>query len=849
VAIKVSGARYSERFEREARLVASLNHPNICQLHDVGPNYLVMELVEGPTLAERIRQGPVPLDEALAIARQISEALEAAHEKGRVHRDLKPANIKITPEGMLKLLDFGLAKVAEEPTAGGDPSESPTKTISPTRTGVILGTAAYMSPEQARGSAVDKRADIWAFGCVLFEMLAGKAAFEGESTSDVLAAVLRAEPDWGALPAATPARIRKLLRRCVERDRKQRLRDIGEARIAIDAPEAEEAPPRTSPRVWPWALALAIALCFGAVGWWWRATRPAPLRRLVRLSAGFEPGTLLDRFRGTWPVISPDGTRIVIAESEPSGKWRLATRGLDQSQFVILPGTERAWMPFFSPDGQWVGFFADGKLKKMPVQGGGAVTLCDATGLLKGASWSDDGIIVAGFNGAGLLEVSAGGGAPTVLTRLSREKGETSHGWPQILPGAETVLFTAYGGEAFDDSEIDAISLKTGERRTVYKGGFFGRYLSDGHLVFLRRNILYAAPFDLRRLVLTAAPQPVIEEVNGNVNGGGDIDFSRNGAVVYVRTKGPSFRHFLAWLDSKGRGQPIETTPGIYESPRFSPDGKRLAYSLPAGPVQADIWVKDIERGTVSRLTHLPGRSNVPLWTPDGRGIVFVATHHNNPGLYWIRADGTGEAQLLKSERLFPSSFSPDGKRLAYALMYPDRHAEIWTAPLEGDSGHPRFGKPEAFLRTSYAEMYPVFSPDGHWLAYTSNESGTFELYVRPFPGPEGKLQVSTGGGSYPVWAHKQHQLFFLTPDWGIMVLDYAIQNGSFVPGRPRLWGPKGLEFLGGNYPYDLGPDDERFAVVQDTAPAEQEQRPTESVVVLLNFFDELRRRISVGGK
>jgi serine/threonine-protein kinase len=548
-------------------------------------------------------------------------------------------------------------------------------------------------------------------------------------------------------------------------------------------------------------------------------------------------------------VISPDGTRIVMAESEPSGKWRLATRALDQSQFVTLPGTERVWMPFFSPDGQWIGFSADGKLKKMPVQGGGVVTLCDAPGQFKGASWSDDGNIVAGFNGAGLLRVSAGGGVPTVLTRLSKENGEAAHGWPQILPGGESVLFTAYGAESFDDAEIEVVFLKTGERRTVYKGGFFGRYLSSGHLVFLRRNTLYAAPIDLRRLVLTAAPQPLIEEVNGNVNGGGDIDFSPNGTVVYVTTKGPSFRHFLAWLDSKGEDQPIEATLGTYESPSLSPDGKRLAFSLPVGPVQADIWVKDIERGTLSRLTHLPGRSNKPLWTRDRKGVVFVATQNSAPGLYWTRADGAGEAQLLMSARfyLFPCSFSPDGKRLAYFQMYPDRHAEIWTVPLEGDSSHPRLGKPEAFLRTSYAEQYPVFSPDGHWLAYASNESGIFELYVRPFPGGEGKLQVSTGGGSYPIWSRNQHQLFSLTPDWRIMVLDYAVQNGSFVPGRPRLWSPKGLEFLGGNYPYDLAPDGKRFAVVLDTAPTEREQRPTESIVVMLNFFDELRRRVPRG--
>jgi serine/threonine-protein kinase len=395
VAIKISAARFSERFEREAGVIASLNHPNICQLYDVGPNYLVMELVEGPTLADRIRQGALPLDEALAIARQIAEALEAAHEKGRVHRDLKPANVKITPDGVVKLLDFGLAKAAEEPVATGNLSDSPTQTISPTRAGVILGTAAYMSPEQARGAAVDKRADIWAFGCVLYEMLSGKLTFHGETTTDVLAAVLKEEPDWSRIPA----KVQPLLRRCLAKNPKYRLRDIGDAMPLVEG--GPEVAPAAQSRSWPLIAALAVGLSVAAVGWW-RAARSVlpPSYPLVQLSASLPFGTGISE-NGQQVALSPDGRRIAVSMRDASGKYQLATRTLDQAQFVPLSGTEGALTPFFSPDGQWIGFSADGKLKKIAVQGAAPVTLCDAPGPAPGfygASWSDDDNIVAALN-------------------------------------------------------------------------------------------------------------------------------------------------------------------------------------------------------------------------------------------------------------------------------------------------------------------------------------------------------------------------------------------------------------------------------------------------------------------
>jgi len=515
VAIKVSSARFSERFEREARVIASFNHPNICQLYDVGPNYLVMELVEGPTLADRIQQGPLPLDEALGIVGQIADALDAAHEKGRVHRDLKPANVKITPEGVVKLLDFGLAKAAEEPAATSDPSNSPTRTISATRAGVILGTAAYMSPEQARGAIVDKRTEIGAFGCVLYEMLSGKPAFRGETTPDILAAVLKEEPDWNQIPA----RVQPLVRLCLVKDPKHRMRDIGDA-MALLQSAPDMAPARS--RFWLWALVTAIfavPLCVAGIGWW-RASNRAPLRPMVQLSAELSPETTVDRFRGGDQLaVSPDGMRIAAAVRDlASGKRHLVTRRLDQSEFAALSGTEGANEPFFSPDGQLIAFFANGKLKKIAVQGGTPLTLCEAPNPI-GGSWGDDENIIAALNDAeGILwRISSSGGVPTPATELDKNNGERAQRSPQVLPGSRAVLFTSVTSRGrTDDADIDVLSFKTGERKAVRRGAV-GRYLATsngaGHLVYMHQGTLFAVPFDLSPLMVRGAAQPVLEDV------------------------------------------------------------------------------------------------------------------------------------------------------------------------------------------------------------------------------------------------------------------------------------------------------------------------------------------------
>ena len=813
VAIKVSAAQFSERFEREARVIASLNHPNICQLHDVGPNYLVMELVEGPTLGDRIRQGNLPVDEALAIARQIAEALDAAHEKGKVHRDLKPANVKITPEGVVKVLDFGLAKAPDDNTTTGHSGISPTRTMPLTGPGVIVGTAAYMSPEQARGAAVDKRADIWAFGCVLYEMLSGKPAFQGETPSDILAAALKEEPDWSRIPA----KMQPLVRRCLMKDPKYRLRDIGDAMLLVDGVSD------------PGLTRL-----------------PQPL---LRVSVELSPGATLSRSQGGQVALSADGTRIAIVEQVAPAEFRLATRRLDESEFVHLSGTEGALMPFFSPDGQWIGFFADGKLKKIAVQGGAAITLCEAASPL-GASWGDDDNIIAVLNvgKSGLLRIPSGGGTPTPVTELNREKGDFGHVFPQVLPDSRAVLFG--NGPEGPSGSIDVLSFQNGERKTLQRGVSLGRYLSSGHLVYMQQNTLFAAPFNLRRLEVTGAPQSVLHDVSVGPQGNRNVDFSQTGTVAYVSGKELPGKFAIFWLDSAGKVQPLHLAPGFYLSPRFSPDGKRLAFSMYISPVEGNVWVKDLERGTTSRLTSLPGHNTSPVWTPDGRSIVFGSVFGAAPGMYWIRSDGSGEPQRLTEGKTiqFPYSFSPDGKRLAFLQLSTGGHPEIWTAPVEvgRDRSAPlaRLGEGEPFLATRFSVGQPAFSRDGRWLAYSSNETGAYEVYVRPFSGPGGKTPISTGGGRCPIWSRHARKLFFLGPDGRIMAVGYTASGDSFEAGKPQVWSPKPLLVVVGLHPYDLAPDGKRFAaVLYPDGTAEQEAKPTTSVTVILNFFDELQRR------
>ena len=834
VAIKVSTQQFTERFEREARAIAALNHPNICTLYDVGPNYLVMEYIEGQALA-----GPVPLDEALRFAAQIAEALAAAHEKGIVHRDLKPANIKITPEGVVKVLDFGLATAAE-PEVEQNPETLPTLTMRATQLGMIVGTAAYMAPEQARGKKVDRRADIWAFGVVLYEVLTGQRLFEGETISDILAQVLTKQPDW----TLVPAEMRRLLQMCLQQDPKQRLQGIGDWRLLMEDVPAI-APSRSRFRNGGWVAAgvLAVALIVALVMLW-----PRPIQHpLMRMSVDLGPEAVAGP--RTTVAISPDGTRIVFPMRGTDGKQQLATRLLDQATPTLLPGTEDAADPFFSPDGQWIGFSADAKLKKISVLGGAAVTLCDAPAM-RGASWGDDGNIIAALNAAeGLSRIPAGGGMPGLLTKPSRE--ERTHRWPQVLPGASAVLFMASANaNVYDDANLQALSLKTGEIKILVRGGYFGRYLptngSTGHLVYIHEGVLFGVPFDPVKLELRGAAVPVLEDMAGDPSsGGGQLDFSRAGIFAYQSGKSSAQGYPVVWLDSTGKTQPLIATPSVYNSPRFSPDGRRLALSMTSAKGR-DVYVYDTQRDALSRLTFT-GQGNTPIWTPDGRHIVFWSAG----SFWWIRADGAGEAQrLLESKnQMFLSSFSPDGRRFAYTEITPETKGDSWILPLDlSDSEHPKPGKPEMFLHTPFSEGAAVFSPDGRWLSYTSDESGKFEVYVRPFQSsqgrPGGKWQISTGGGSYSFWSRDGRELLFEALDNRIMVADYIVKGDSFMAGKPRVWSDTQIRPAAVlSPPLDLAPDGKRLAILPRDAPAEA-QRGSVHVTFLLNFFDELRRRV-----
>ncbi len=823
------------RFQREAEVLAALNHPNIAQIYGVEDRALVMELVPGKTL-----KGPLPIETALDYAKQIAEALEAAHEKGITHRDLKPSNIMITAAGVVKVLDFGLAAQSREH------EERETLTTSPTSSGMILGTAAYMSPEQARGETVDKQADIWAFGAVLYEILTGKQAFSGETASDTLASVLKNEPEWNRVPQ----RAQRLLRRCLEKDPTHRLHDIADAMALVD----EVAPAKSAParsRLGMIALAVAaLAVLVARTGL--AVCHAGSAAPAGGLNAEITTDAPLARARGGGVLaLSPNGTRLALTSRGIDGKVRLHTRLLNQDEVTPLAGTENAFSPFFSPDGEWIGFFADGKLKKISAEGGAAVTLSDAPDP-DGASWGDDGNIVAALNGsggAGLWRVSAAGGRPVPLTKLN--PGEVTHRWPQVLPGSQAVLFTAHSQFGnYDDANIDVVSLQTGERRTVQRGGFFPRYLASskgtGHLIYLHQSTLFAVPFDFGRLALDGVPAPVLEDVSSTATAGGDFASSEprsgEGTFVYLRGKGPGPP--ISWLDRAGKIQPLHAPAGVYTTLRFSPDGKRLAFSMASGTGE-DIWVRDLGRDTPSRLSFLTGLNRNPVWAPDGKTIVFKSTNPAAPGLYCMRSDGSGEAQRLTDGKLdeIPFSISPDGKRLAFAGNGNGGSEDIFIAPIEGDSANLRVGKTELFLGTPFREGFAEFSPDGRWLAYESNESGTYEVYVRPFPGPGGRWQISTGGGFYPLWSRGGRELLFQTLDRQVMVVSYSVNGDSFVAGKPQMWSRTRLLNSAGVPLYDLAPDGKRLAAILAS------EEPPTHLTFLLNFFDELRRRAPLGGK
>ncbi len=848
------------RFEREAHLLASLNHPHIAVLYGLervdGVPFLAMELVPGESLAERLSRGPIPVEEALSLFRQITEALEAAHERGMVHRDLKPANVMVTPEGKVKVLDFGLAKALDEDPREGGISESPTNTYGATRAGVVLGTASYMSPEQARGKKVDARTDIWALGAVMYESLTGRKAFPGETVTDVLAAILKNEPDWEALPKGTPFPLRTLLKRCLQKDPARRLHHAADVRIEIEeatmSPEPAVAPAGKRSLA-PWIFGAVMALGVGVT--LWALWRPAPEPATpVRLSVELGADASLAADVGPAAILSPDGKLLAFSARKAAGERpQLYTRRLEQLAASPLAGTEDARDPFFSPDGQWIAFFADGKLKKVAVTGGAAVTLSVASEA-RGGTWSEDGTILftdSGGPGVGLSRVSSAGGAAEVLTTPDQAAGERSHSWPQALPGGKAVLFTAVSrGAIYDDASIMVQSLPRGPKKVVQRGGYHGRYLPSGHLVYMHGGTLFAVPFDLGRLEPTGPPAPVLEGVIGNVGGtgGAQFAFSERGTLVFLPGQGLGNEVPIQWMDENGKTEPLRTLAGNYSSIRFSPDGQRLAMGLGEGSEQ-DVWVYEWGRDRMSRLTLAPGADASPVWTPDGRWIAFSSMRADKAtaNLYWQRADGTGEAERLTESNnpQGPASWHPSGKFVAFHETTP-ANRDIWILPMEGDEASGwKPGKPAAFLISPFFETDAAFSPDGRWLAYSSEEPGRLEVYVRPFPGPGGQWQVSEGGGRFPTWSRNRKELFYRTPESTLMVASYAAEGDSFRAEKPRKWSPGLAPPLAPfNRTFDLHPDGQRFAVLK---AAEQAEDKSDHVVFIQNFFEELRRVAPAG--
>ncbi len=841
------------RFRREAQVLASLNHPNIAAIYGLEDSgsvqALVMELVEGPTLAERIatRAGqdpvgaglalparvqhaaPLPLDEALQISKQICEALEAAHEKGIIHRDLKPANIKVTAEGTVKVLDFGLAKGLEGEGAQEDPSNSPTLSGLATQAGMILGTAAYMSPEQAKGKLVDRRTDIWAFGCVLYEMLAGRKAFEGETLSDVLAAVIRAEPDWDVLPATTPAAIQKLVRRCLTKDPKQRLRDIGEARIAIEETlaGATGVPPvavhgqdahATWRRALPWGIAttFALAAVFAALAYIRVSSVQAhTVRSFVLPPEG--ASYAFDANVGT-AVLSPDGTRLVFAAKDSSGKTMLWVRPLDSLTAQPLEGTEGASYPFWSPDSRTIAFFVPGKLEKIDLAGGGPQVICDApTG--RGGTWNRQGLIVFAPNQfSGLEKVPAGGGAPTPITSAEPSHGRNSQRWPVFLPDGHHFLFWSgnplVSGRAPATGGVFVGSLDGNTPKIMIPSESDALYAPPGYLLFLRNGNLIAAPFDAKRLKLTGDAFPVAGQVaNPRQFHLGHFSISQTGVLAYEG--GGSELRQIVWTDKNGKSTGTVGDPGEIQNIQLSPDGKTLAESAQSGETgNVDIWLVDLARGVPTRLTFNPAADWGAIWSPDGGQIVYDSSRTGRGDLYIKSSNGGENAKLLlaSSAQMFPTDWSRDGRFIAIQQRDPKETTgwDIWILPLTGAR------KPYPFLQTQFNEGDAHFSPNGRWLAYRSDESGMFEVYITSFPGPGGKWQVSSGGAFGVRWRSDGKGLYYRGPEGKLMEVGVMEKGSAMEVGKPQV-----LFQLPAMGDYDVTPDGKRFLVLvsQQSAP------------------------------
>jgi serine/threonine-protein kinase len=853
VAVKVLSDRFKldaqrlRRFEHEARVLASLNHPNIATLHAIEPlgetQALILELVDGETLAERIAAGPLPLAGALTIARQIAAALEAAHELGVVHRDLKPANIKLRPDGTVKVLDFGLAQVSAAALSGIDPKAITLTAVDLVIAGTVMGTPAYMSPEQARGLPVDKRTDIWAFACVLYEMLTGRAAFGGEHVSDVVARVIEREPDLAALPDEVPPGIRQLLRRCFHKDPRERLRDIGDARLDLDEASAsvDEAKAESGRRAWGWrgrvaalGIGLVIALTGADLALRLR-TQPVPeVSAAPRVAVFTIPVASSTSSSGRALAISSDGARIAVATDRG-----LVVRARDQLDTLRLSGLSGAGAgaPFFSPDGQWIAFTDGQALKRVPSTGGPAVLIAES-GPAAIASWGDGGIVFANMNG--LFHIAPEGGAPRDL-RAGLGANEQAM-FPQLLPGSAAVLFTVIPTRTnvpmslatAPGARVDVLNLASGARHTVIHGGGRAQYLPTGHLVYVAGETLYAAAFDAERFELRGDAVAMLKGV-----GVAEFAISNEGTLVY-QSRAAISGNTLVWVDRQGRERALDAPTRPYGYPRLSPDGTRVALDV-GGPPDRDIWIWDLKRKTFERFTLDPAGNPLAAWSRDGRRLAFGSDRFGVTNIFWQAADGSGEAeQLLKSDRIqMPLTFAPDG-RLLFSADVAGHGRDVHALSLDGSQ------RVERILYGEANDLTADVSSDGRWIVYDSDESGQYEVYVRPYPQAYsgGRWQISSNGGRQPLWSHDGREIFYRDFDGGMHAASVDL-NPTFKPGPVvRLFPNAGYRGSGASATgrtYDVSHDGHRFLMIK----VEPDLAATaSSIVVVLNWFEELKRAV-----